>query len=123
MTAKERIERAGYNNGLVFIMLSVAKLIAKDVEDDLRTLGMEYNNTEKWLINQAANKQKEVYDRISVLETTLFNSKPEDDILDDVGYVYDMMNLLLDRVGSNEQKMIQARALIFNIKSELNIYK
>ena len=45
----------------------------------------------------------------------------EDSFLEDVGFLHNMILLLVDRCGDNDQKRLMAKSMIFNMKSELNM--
>ena len=53
--------------------------------------------------------------------TDKISEQQEDNFLEDVGFLHNMLLLLIDRCGDNEEKRIKAKAMIFNMKSELNM--
>lgn len=123
MTPKEILEKAGQLNGATFIFCAVANIFALDTEYYLRKLGKEYRQQEKYLINRQAEQAEQLRKNISQLKHQLFNSYKEDDVLDDVGYFYDIYRLIIDRTGDDEEAMTKVRSLIYNLPSKLNSYE
>ena len=123
MTPKEILEKAGRLNGATFIFCAVANIFALDTEYYLRKLGKEYRQQEKYLINRQAEQAEQLRKNIAQLEHQLFNSHKEDDVLDDVGYFYDIYRLIIDRTGDDQEAMTKVRSLIYNLPSKLNSYE
>ena len=123
MTPKEILEKAGQLNRATFIFCAVANIFALDTEYYLRKLGKEYRQQEKYLINRQAEQAEQLRKNISQLKHQLFNSCKEDDVLDDVGYFYDIYRLIIDRTGDDEEAMTKVRSLIYNMPSKLNSYE
>ena len=123
MTPKEILEKAGQLNRATFIFCAVANIFALDTEHYLRKLGKEYRQQEKYLINRQAEQAEQLRKNISQLKHQLFNSGKEDDVLDDVGYFYDIYRLIIDRTGDDEEAMTKVRSLIYNMPSKLNSYE
>ena len=123
MTPKEILEKAGQLNRATFIFCAVANIFALDTEYYLRKLGKEYRQQEKYLINRQAEQAEQLRKNIAQLKHQLFNSGKEDDVLDDVGYFYDIYRLIIDRTGDDEEAMTKVRSLIYNLPSKLNSYE
>ena len=123
MTPKEILEKAGRLNGATFIFCAVAKMFSLDTENYLRKLGKEYGYQEKYLINRQAEQAEQLRKNIAQLDHQLFNSHKEDDVLDDVGYFYDIYRLIIDRTGDDQEAMTKVRSLIYNMPSKLNSYE
>ena len=123
MTPKEILEKAGQLNRATFIFCAVANIFALDTEYYLRKLGKEYRQQEKYLINRQAEQAEQLRKNIAQLKHQLFNSYKEDDVLDDVGYFYDIYRLIIDRTGDDQEAMTKVRSLIYNLPSKLNSYE
>lgn len=70
---------------------------------------------------------KEIPEQVGVKAESMEGKEYSDDVIDsiyeDVEFYYDIIRLIEDRCGNNKEARIKARAMIFNMKSELGIYK
>ena len=70
---------------------------------------------------------KEIPEQVEVKAESMEGKEYSDDVIDsvyeDVEFYYDIIRLIEDRCGTNKEARIKARAMIFNMKSELGIYK
>lgn len=117
-------DRAKYLATLVVQCTSLSELYLKDYEADLRKQGYESKQLTKKLINDNANQAKKLRLQLKKVENMLLdkvNEEQEDSFLDDVGFLHNMILLLVDRCGDNDQKRLMAKSMIFNMKSELNM--
>lgn len=117
-------DRAKYLATLVVQCTSLSELYLKDYEADLRKQGYESKQLTKKLINDNANQAKKLRLQLKKVENMLLdqvNEDQEDSFLDDVGFLHNMILLLVDRCGDNDQKRLMAKSMIFNMKSELNM--
>ena len=117
-------DRAKYLATLVVQCTSLSELYLKDYEADLRKQGYESKQLTKKLINDNANQAKKLRLQLKKVENMLLDQvteDQEDSFLDDVGFLHNMILLLVDRCGDNEQKRLMAKSMIFNMKSELNM--
>ena len=117
-------DRAKYLATLVVQCTSLSELYLKDYEADLRKQGYESKQLTKKLINDNANQAKKLRLQLKKVENMLLdqvNEEQEDSFLDDVGFLHNMILLLVDRCGDNDQKRLMAKSMIFNMKSELNV--
>ena len=117
-------DRAKYLATLVVQCTSLSELYLKDYEADLRKQGYESKQLTKKLINDNANQAKKLRQQLKKVENMLLdqvNEEQEDSFLDDVGFLHNMILLLVDRCGDNDQKRLMAKSMIFNMKSELNM--
>lgn len=116
--------KAKYLATLILQCSSLAELYLKDYEAEMRKQGYESKQRAKQLILANADNARRLMSSLQYLEkqlTVKINEEQEDCFLDDVGFLHNMLLLLIDRCGDNEQKRLLARASIFNIKSELNL--
>ena len=116
--------KAKYQATLVLQCTSLAELYLKDYEYEMYKQGYESKQLAKQLVNNNARKAEQLRKQLSLLEgklTKQTNNAQQDAFLEDVGFLHEMIFLLTDRCGDNEQKRIMARAMIFNMKSELNL--
>lgn len=117
-------ERAKYLATLVLQCTSLAELYLKDYEHDLRRQGSESKQATKKAILDNARQAEKLRLSLKRVENMLMDRTSEnqkDDFLDDVGFLHNMILLLVDRCGDNEEKRTKAKAMIFNMKSELNM--
>lgn len=117
-------DRAKYLATLVVQCTSLSELYLKDYEADLRKQGYESKQLTKKLINDNANQAKKLRLQLKKVENMLLDQvteDQEDSFLEDVGFLHNMILLLVDRCGDNEQKRLMAKSMIFNMKSELNM--
>ena len=124
MSKTVNFERAKYLATLVLHCTSLAELYLKDYESDLRKQGYESRQMAKKMILDNARQAKSLRLQLKSLENMLtdkISEQQEDNFLADVGFLHNMLLLLIDRCGDNEEKRIKAKAMIFNMKSELNM--
>ena len=124
MNTPINFERAKYLATLVLQCTSLSELYLKDYEADLRKQGYESKQLTKKLIIDNANQAKKLRLQLKKVENMLLDKvtdDQEDNFLEDVGFLHNMILLLVDRCGDNEQKRLIAKSMIFNIKSELNM--
>lgn len=124
MSNTVNFERAKYLATLVLQCTSLAELYLKDYEADLRKQGYETRQLAKKMILDNAQKAKSLRLQLKRVENKLtdkISEQQEDGFLEDVGFLHNMLLLLIDRCGDNEEKRIKAKAMIFNMGSELNI--
>ena len=117
-------DRAKYLATLVVQCTSLSELYLKDYEADLRKQGYESKQLTKKLINDNANQAKKLRLQLKKVENMLLDQvteDQEDSFLEDVGFLHNMILLLVDRCGDNDQKRLMAKSMIFNMKSELNM--
>lgn len=124
MSNTVNFERAKYLATLVLQCTSLAELYLKDYESDLRKQGYESRQIAKKMILDNARQAKSLrlqLKRVENMLTDKISEQHEDNFLEDVGFLHNMLLLLIDRCGDNEEKRIKAKAMIFNMKSELNM--
>ena len=103
---------------------SLAELYLKDYEYDLRKQGYESRQMAKKMILDNARQARSLrlqLKRVENMLTDKISEQQEDNFLEDVGFLHNMLLLLIDRCGDNEEKRIKAKSMIFNMKSELNM--
>ena len=119
-------DKAKYYATFVLQCTSLAELFLKDYENELRTQGYASRQRAKQMILNNAKDAKRLMASLSSIErqlTSKTNEHEQDCFLDDVGFLHNMLLLIMDRCGDNEEKRIKARAMIFNMKSELKLLK
>ena len=89
-----------------------SKLIGKDLkyESKLRF---------KMLKETAENLRK----RSKAVAADGYAIKDSDSFCDDSDWLLDVLMLIVDRTGDDKEKMTRLRAMIYNMKSEMEIYK
>ena len=122
--SEPNFEKAKYLATLILQCSSLAELYLKDYEFEMRKQGYESKQKAKQLILANADNARRLMSSLQFLEkqlTVKINEEQQDNFLDDVGFLHNMILLLYDRCGDNEQKRTVAKAMIFNMKSELNL--
>ena len=105
---------------MVLLLTSAAELVLKDYEFELRKLGYESKQAAKMRVNNNARLAEQLAKSLRSLEAEL-NAKitPEmrDNFLDDVGFVYSVVNTSLQKVGDDNQRREMLLKMISKLKT------
>ena len=119
----EKYKKANIATNMAYSVAEAANSFAVDADSELRKLGSYLKREEKHkfkLMIEAAEKLK---------NTSKFVAKPLYDIpdsemaLSDSDWLYAFLKLLIDRVGSNPNKMQMVTKFVYEIDSELKFLK
>ena len=124
-TDKEKqIAKANLYTNLAYLLADVAYGYAKNIEMYLSEVGMTLKYGEKKNFANMQRKAHELKQAVSKLNSKIYAIEEVEAACNSADYIADILLLIVDRCGQDENKMQQIRAMIFNqFKSQLNIYE
>lgn len=124
MEQAELIRKAKYFATLVLNCTSLAELFLKDYESVLYKAGYESKQARKMEIKSNAKQAEKLRMSLKRLENALTDTMSEehkDAFYEDIGFIHNILTLVIDRCGDNDSKRTQVQALLYNMKSELHL--
>ena len=123
-----------FHAGRTTLFCAIAELSVNDLyyglEQSRQTTRHAVKNHYNLCLHEAEKLKrivKEIPEQVEVKAESMEGKEYSDEVIDsvyeDVEFYYDIIRLIEDRCGSNKEARIKARAMIFNMKSELGIYK
>lgn len=124
-TDKEKqIAKANLYTNLAYILADVAYGYAKNIEMYLNEVGMNLKYGEKKRFAELKSKATQLRQSCQKLNSKIYEIAEVEAACNSADYLADILLLIVDRCGQDENKMQQIRAMIFNqFKSQLNIYE
>ena len=120
----KQIAKANLYTNLAYLLADVAYGYAKNIEMYLSELGMNLKYGEKKRFAELKAKATQLRQATQKLNSKIYEIKEVEAACNSADYLADLILLVVDRCGQDENKMQQIRAMIFNqFKSELNIYE
>lgn len=119
---KKALEMATLYTSSAYLLIESSNSYMVDVVALLETLevGMKHGELKQFKI--MSDEAKRLKGRTEKVAKPLNSHKVNEAVMIDADFIYDYIRLLIDRTGGAPEKMTQARALLFNMKSELNSY-
>lgn len=124
MEHKEIMRKAKYFATLILHCTSLAELFLKDYESVLYKAGYESKQARKMEIKSHAKQAEKLRISLKRLENSLNDTMSEeqkDAFYEDIGFLHQILTLVIDRCGDNDSKRTQVQALLYNMKSELHL--
>ena len=124
-TDKEKqIAKANLYTNLAYLLADVAYGYAKNIEMYLGEVGMNVKYGEKKRFAELKSKATQLRQATQKLNSKIYEIAEVEAACNSADYLADLILLVVDRCGQDENKMQQIRAMIFNnFKSKLNIYE
>lgn len=124
-TDKEKqIAKANLYTNLAYILADIAFGYAKNIEMYLGEVGMDLKYGEKKRFAELKSKATQLRQATQKLNSKIYEIAEVEAACNSADYIADLILLVVDRCGQDENKMQQIRAMIFNqFKSQLNIYE
>lgn len=118
------IAKANLYTNLAYLLADVAYGYAKNIEMYLTEVGMDLKYGEKKRFADLKSKATQLRQATQKLNSKIYEIKEVEAACNSADYLADLILLVVDRCGQDENKMQQIRAMIFNqFKSELGIYE
>lgn len=120
----DKFLKAKYYCTAVLQLTSAAQMILLDYENEVRKLGFESRQKAKQLINNNAKDAVKLNANLKRLEkelTVKLDEEQEDRFLDDVGFIYKLILLAIDRSGDDDGIRDQILNDILKYESKLNL--
>ena len=124
-TDKEKqIAKANLYTNLAYLLADVAYGYAKNIEMYLGEVGMNLKYGEKKQFADLKQKATQLRQATQKLNSKIYEIAEVEAACNSADYLADLILLVVDRCGQDENVMQQIRAMIFNnFKSKLNIYE
>ena len=124
-TDKEKqIAKANLYANLAYLLADVAYGYAKNIEMYLGEVGMDLKHGEKKQFASLKQKATQLRQATQKLNSKIYEIAEVEAACNSADYLADLILLVVDRCGQDENVMQQIRAMIFNqFKSQLNIYE
>lgn len=118
------IAKANLYTNLAYLLADVAYGYAKNIEMYLSEVGMTMKYGEKKRFADLKSKATQLRQATQKLNSKIYEIKEVEAACNSADYLADLILLVVDRCGQDENIMQMIRATIFNqFKSQLNIYK
>lgn len=125
MEQKEAFRKAKYFATLVLQCTSLSELFLKDYIVVLSKIGYESKQARKMEVNSNVRQAEKLRLSLMRLENSLTDTMKTEDLkdafYDDIGFLHNIVTLIIDRCGDNDSKRTQVQALLYNMKSELHL--
>ena len=124
-TDKEKqIAKANLYTNLAYLLADIAFGYAKNIEMYLGEVGMDLKYGEKKRFAELKSKATQLRQSCQKLNSKIYEIAEVEAACNSADYLADLILLVVDRCGTDENVMQQIRAMIFNsFKSKLNIYE
>ena len=124
-TDKEKqIAKANLYTNLAYLLADIAFGYAKNIEMYLGEVGMDLKYGEKKRFADLKSKATQLRQSCQKLNSKIYEITEVEAACNSADYLADLILLVVDRCGQDENVMQQIRAMIFNnFKSKLNIYE
>ena len=119
-----QIAKANLYTNLAYLLADVAYGYAKNIEMYLGEVGMNLKYGEKKRFAELKSKATQLRQATQKLNSKIYEIAEVEAACNSADYLADLILLVVDRCGQDENVMQQIRAMIFNqFKSQLNIYE
>lgn len=115
--------RAHMYTNLAYLLADVIHTYSLEIEVSLKQIGFELKKDEKAKINSLLAQAKRLELLSKSLSSPIYKIEASEMACNDSDWLSDYLLLLMDRVGENDDKATMAKAMLFNMKSELNYLK
>ena len=120
----KQIAKANLYTNLAYLLADVAYGYAKNIEMYLGEVGMNLKYGEKKRFAELKSKATQLRQATQKLNCKIYEIAEVEAACNSADYLADLILLIVDRCGQDENVMQQIRAMIFNsFKSKLNIYE
>lgn len=120
----KQMAKANLYTNLAYLLTDVAYGYAKNIEMYLNEVGMNLKYGEKKRFAELKSKASQLRQATQKLNSKIYEIAEVEAACNSADYLADVLLLIVDRCGQDENKMQQIRAMIFNqFKSQLNIYE
>ncbi len=103
---------------LAFVLADVVDTLMMQFEAESAEIGKGLKQEAKMKFNQMQRSAKAFKASVKNVSREGYSIKQADSFCDDSDWLTELLLLLVDRVGDNEEKMTKVKAMIFNIRSE-----
>jgi hypothetical protein len=107
---------------LAIVLADVADSLMMEFDAESRIVGKCLRHEQKMRFNMMNQSGKDFKIRTRDVAKTGYRISDADNFCKDSDWLRDILMLIVDRVGDNDEKMLKLRAAIFNMKSEMEIY-
>lgn len=118
------LSKANLYTNMAYLLADVAYGYAINIEAYLKQLGMGLKYGEKKQFNDMQRKAHELRQAVTKINSKIYEIEEVDAACNSADFIGDILLLIIDRCGQDENIMQMIRASIFNnYKSRLNIYE
>lgn len=120
---KELVSKASAYTNLAYAMVEAADSIMLEANSMLRQVGAEIDRQERQKYNNVCRAGKQFKLWLKDLARVVYKIDVAGDALDTSDRICDIMLLIMDRCGGDEDTLTRLRAMIYNsFKSKYNYY-
>lgn len=116
-------KRAHMYTNLAYLLADVIHTYSLEIEISLKQIGFDLKKDEKAKINSLLVQARRLKMLSKSLSSPIYKIEAAEMACNDSDWLAEILLLLMDRVGENDEKAIIAKSMIFNMKSELNTLK
>lgn len=124
MTDQEKAaakRRASFYTNMAYLLADVADTCITNVESSLKVIEQEVQYGEKKKFKRLRQEASKLRELTKATAEPIYKIPQVDDAVEDSDWLFNFIATLITRVGDNPEKMLQARAAIFNMKPEFEI--
>lgn len=108
---------------LSYMLADVANSFCMDANDLMAGMGKELRQSERMKFNNMASTAKRLQMQTKIVTEEFYKVPAVNLACEESDYMYDLIMLIVDRIGDDSNTMQKLRATIFNqFKSTLGIY-
>ena len=120
----ETMGKACAFTSMIYLLIESADSLMVDVNSMLKNLKVQVSKEEKVKLVQAINLGKRLSFLISDMAKHVYAIDSSDIALEESDEIYDLVKLIMDRVGGDAEKLIEIKNLIkINFESKYGYYK
>lgn len=120
----ETMGKACAFTSMIYLLIESADSLMVDVNSMLKNLKVQVSKEEKVKLVQAINLGKRLSFLISDMAKHVYAIDSSDIALEESDEIYDLIKLIMDRVGGDAEKLIEIKNLIkINFESKYGYYK
>lgn len=120
----ETMDKACAFTSMIYLLIESADSLMVDVNSMLENLKVQVSKEEKAKLVQAKNLGKRLSFLISDMAKHVYAIDSSDIALEESDEIYDLIKLIMDRVGGDAEKLIEIKNLIkINFESKYGYYK
>ena len=119
----EKYKKANIATNMAYSVAEAANSFAVDADSELRKLGSYLKHEEKHKFKLMVEAAEKLKNTSKFVAKPLYGIPDSEMALSDSDWLYAFLKLLIDRVGSNPNKMQMVTKFVYEIDSELKFLK
>jgi len=116
----EKYKKANIATNMAYSVAEAANSFAVDAESELRKVGSSLKHEEKHKFKLMVESAEKLKNTSKFVAKPLYGIPDSEMALSDSDWLYMFLKLLIDRVGSNVNKMEMVSKYVYEMDSELN---